>query len=144
MKGEEEFEEICEKYLENGKKIKGYEGNVLVIHAEDDHLVPVNKGKELFEAAVSSSKKELVIAPMGRHNISSWSPLLYWSSLFSFLDRVFPDNNNNKNNNIINNNNDEDEDDNNNNHNNGITRSISKIMIPLLIFLIAFVYSLFL
>jgi len=51
----------------NRDKIAGYRGPLLVIHAEDDHLIPFQNGRELFEASPGRNKR-LIPIPGADHN----------------------------------------------------------------------------
>ena len=51
----------------NGEKIKTYNGPLLIIHADQDHIVPFNQGKLLYLTCCSENKKLLVI-PNANHN----------------------------------------------------------------------------
>ncbi len=53
--------------LSNAVKLQGVHLPLLVIHGEDDSLIPAEHGKELY-AASPSIKKKLVIIPEAEHN----------------------------------------------------------------------------
>jgi len=51
----------------NGEKIKKYTGPLLVIHAEEDHIVPFSQGQDLHDSCPSKEKTFLPI-PNANHN----------------------------------------------------------------------------
>ena len=51
----------------NGDKIKKYMGPLLIIHAEQDHIIPFSQGKILYNFC-SSEKKTLIPIPNANHN----------------------------------------------------------------------------
>ena len=51
----------------NGEKIKRYEGPLLIIHAEEDHIIPFNQGEILYNNCPSKSKA-LIAVPNANHN----------------------------------------------------------------------------
>jgi pimeloyl-ACP methyl ester carboxylesterase len=53
--------------LSNAVKLRNVHLPLLVIHGEDDSLIPAHQGKELFEASPAVNKK-LVIIPQAEHN----------------------------------------------------------------------------
>lgn len=53
----------------NQEKIKNFTGPLLIIHAEDDFLIPVTQAEKLFAAAKAPQKKFLRIANAGHNDI---------------------------------------------------------------------------
>ncbi len=53
--------------LENINKIRNYHGPTLVIHAERDHIIPLDEGRNLYGASPDPGKKLLII-PGANHN----------------------------------------------------------------------------
>ena len=51
----------------NGEKIKNYTGPLLIIHAEQDHIVPYSQGEHLYNSC-PATKKTLVSIPNANHN----------------------------------------------------------------------------
>jgi len=51
----------------NGDKIKKYMGPLLIIHAEQDHIIPFSQGKILYNSC-PSEKKTLIPIPNANHN----------------------------------------------------------------------------
>ena len=85
---EEEFKELSRAHLFNGEKLAPYQGPVLIIHAEDDHIVPATEGKSLYEHS-TSEKKEILLFELGRHNVTTWNKEAYWSKFYEFVDKIF-------------------------------------------------------
>lgn len=60
---------------------------VLIIHGEDDDMVPVEMAYELYDAA--GGEKELLIVPGAGHaQAMDKTPELYYDTIFSFLSNV--------------------------------------------------------
>ena len=53
--------------FQNGEKIKNYAGPLLIIHAEQDHIVPFSQGQLLYNSC-SSKKKTFIPIPNANHN----------------------------------------------------------------------------
>ncbi len=69
------------------KQIPQVDAPLLVIHGQQDDIVPVEQGIRLFEAA--SEPKSLVILPTAGHNDTyEAGGGLYWRSLAGFLDSL--------------------------------------------------------
>ena len=51
----------------NGEKIKEYMGPLLIIHAEQDHIIPFSQGQLLYNSC-SSKKKTFIPIPNANHN----------------------------------------------------------------------------
>jgi uncharacterized protein len=56
-----------EKGFQNADKIKGFDGPVLIIHAEKDHIIPFDDGQVLYDSCGSTDKTMLMI-PGANHN----------------------------------------------------------------------------
>ncbi len=53
----------------NDEKIKCFSKPILIIHAEDDFLIPINQAEMLFAAVNSTNKKFFKIPDAGRDDI---------------------------------------------------------------------------
>ena len=69
----------------NGDKIKKYTGPLLIIHAEQDHIVPFNQGKILYDSCPSNNKKILPIANANHNNILGVGFQKYFEEIESFV-----------------------------------------------------------
>jgi pimeloyl-ACP methyl ester carboxylesterase len=72
------FEAACAERLDHQKKLAGYRGRLLVLHASGDSLVTVDHAHCHMEWAVRADKK-LVLYPRGDHNTIltyNWSEML--------------------------------------------------------------------
>jgi alpha-beta hydrolase superfamily lysophospholipase len=69
----------------NGEKIKKYTGPVLIIHAEQDHIVPFSQGERLYNYCSSKNKKLLPIPNANHNNILSVSPQVYFEEVERFI-----------------------------------------------------------
>ena len=69
----------------NGEKIKNYPGPLLIIHAEQDHIIPFSQG-ELLYTLCSSNNKNILSIPNANHNdILGVSPQQYFKEVESFI-----------------------------------------------------------
>ena len=69
----------------NGKKIKAYQGPLLIIHAEEDHIVPFSQGELLYNSCPSQNKKFLPIPNANHNNILAVSFQKYFEEVASFV-----------------------------------------------------------
>ncbi len=73
--------------LNQRKKLQGYPGPVLVLHARNDDLVPVSHGQRLNDWAAGPVAMEVM--PRGDHNtILALNAERYFRALADFLERV--------------------------------------------------------
>ena len=72
----------------NGEKIKKYTGPLLVIHAEEDHIVPFSQGELLYNLCPSENKKLLPIPNANHNNILGVNPQKYFEEVGGFCKRV--------------------------------------------------------
>jgi len=69
----------------NGEKIKKYPGPLLIIHAEQDHIVPFTQGKLLYNSCHSKNKIFLPIPNANHNNILGVSPQKYFEEIERFI-----------------------------------------------------------
>ena len=69
----------------NGEKIKAYKGPLLVIHAEQDHIVPFTQGELLYNSCLSKDKKFLSIPNANHNNILGVDPQRYFKEVVGFI-----------------------------------------------------------
>ena len=69
----------------NGEKIKKYKGPLLIIHAEQDHIVPFTQGELLYNSCPSKNKKFLPIPNANHNNILGESPQKYFEEVEFFV-----------------------------------------------------------
>jgi len=69
----------------NGEKIKKYTGPLLIIHAEEDHIVPFSQGELLYNLCPSENKKLLPIPNANHNNILGVSFQKYFEEVESFV-----------------------------------------------------------
>ena len=69
----------------NGEKIKKYIGPLLVIHAEEDHIVPFSQGEKLLNLCPSDNKKLLPIPNANHNNILGVSFQKYFDEVEFFI-----------------------------------------------------------
>jgi hypothetical protein len=69
----------------NGEKIKKYTGPLLIIHAEQDHIVPFNQGEILYNTCPSKNKKFLPVPNANHNNILGVGYQKYFEEIESFM-----------------------------------------------------------
>ena len=72
----------------NGEKMKKYDGPLLVIHAEEDHIVPFNQGKALHDNSPSKNKTFIPIPGANHNNILGVSFKIYFDEIEKFVGFV--------------------------------------------------------
>ena len=72
----------------NGEKMKKYEGPLLVIHAEEDHIVPFSQGELLHDNCPSKSKTLIPIPNANHNNILGVSFKMYFDEIEKFVGFV--------------------------------------------------------
>ena len=69
----------------NRGKIKEYTGPLLVIHAEQDHIVPFSQGELLFNICPSEKKTFIPIPNANHNNILGENPQKYFKEVEKFI-----------------------------------------------------------
>jgi len=72
----------------NGEKIKKYDGPLLIIHAEEDHIVPFSQGELLYNYCPSKKKTILPIPNANHNNIIGVSFQKYFDEVEKFVRSV--------------------------------------------------------
>ena len=72
--------------FQNGAKISKYPGPLLVIHAEQDHIIPFSQGEELLNLCPSKNKKLVGISNANHNNILGVNPLKYFEEVSRFIE----------------------------------------------------------
>ena len=76
---------ILDKY-NNIDNLQGYEGNIAVVLAEHDEVVPVRHGKRLYESI--TAKKKLWLFEDARHNeMPVEAELHWWTEVIAFISQ---------------------------------------------------------
>ena len=70
----------------NGEKIKNYTGPLLIIHAEQDHIIPFSQGELLYTLCPSNNKKLLPIPNANHNNILGVAPQKYFMEVEHFVN----------------------------------------------------------
>ena len=70
------------------KKIKKYKKPLLVIHAENDHIVPLSEGKAAYDSALSKKKKILVVESANHNNIIYCLRDRYFKEIEDFINSI--------------------------------------------------------
>ena len=69
----------------NGEKIKEYTGPLLIIHAEQDHIIPFSQGELLYHSCPSKTKKLIPIPNANHNNIIELSFQKYLEEIERFV-----------------------------------------------------------
>jgi len=69
--------------FDNLGKIAAVQCPVLVIHGEDDRIVPLSHGKSLYEA-IPNRKQKLWVKFAGHNDLLDWAGPSYWEALSEF------------------------------------------------------------
>ena len=72
--------------FQNGAKISKYPGPLLVIHAEQDHIIPFSQGEELLSLCPSKNKKLVPIPNANHNNILGVNPQKYFEEVSRFIE----------------------------------------------------------
>jgi esterase/lipase len=76
---------VLDKY-NNVDNLQGYEGNIAVVLAEHDEVVPVQHGKKLYESI--TAKKKLWLFEEARHNeMPVEAELHWWKEVIAFISQ---------------------------------------------------------
>ena len=76
---------LTENY-DNVKCLGNFDGEVMIIHGDNDNIIPNKFSKELFES-ISSLKKEYVIIPGYGHN-NIWNSQLIYEKITAFINKI--------------------------------------------------------
>jgi hypothetical protein len=63
---------------------------LLIVHGELDSLVPLESGKQVFEAARSSTKTFTTIPGADHNDLHIVNPAMYWQAIDTFVGSVRP------------------------------------------------------
>ena len=69
----------------NAENISKFSGPLLVIHAEHDHIIPLEHGKQLFEASPSMKKSIKIIPDANHNNIFALAGMNYFKYIENFI-----------------------------------------------------------
>ena len=72
----------------NGDKIKKYHGPLLIIHAEQDHIIPFSQGQNLHNSCPSKEKTFLPIPNANHNNILGVSFQKYFEEITRFISAL--------------------------------------------------------
>ena len=74
--------------MKKSEKMKKYEGPLLVIHAEEDHIVPFSQGELLHDNCPSESKTLIPIPNANHNNILGVSFKMYFDEIEKFISTI--------------------------------------------------------
>lgn len=73
-------------FFSNADSIKHYPGPVLIIHAEHDHIIPLDHGRHLYESAPGPQKSMEIIEGADHNNIFALAGMRYFEYIRTFID----------------------------------------------------------
>ncbi|MBW2610139.1 MAG: alpha/beta hydrolase [Deltaproteobacteria bacterium] len=77
-----------EEGVRNIDKIRGFEKPALIIHAENDHIIPYSEGQALYEACAAQDKRLLKIPDADHNNIFFKGMSEYMEAIKELIERV--------------------------------------------------------
>ncbi len=69
----------------NADGIRHFNGPVMIIHAEHDHIIPLTHGELLFESAPSTRKTMKIIYDADHNNIFALAGMTYFQDIHAFI-----------------------------------------------------------
>ena len=72
----------------NLEKIKKYKKPLLIIHAEEDHIVPLSEGELAYKTALSKNKKIVVVESANHNNIIYRLGDRYFKDIEDFINSI--------------------------------------------------------
>ena len=72
-------------FFSNADNIIRYSGPVLIIHAEHDHIIPLDHGKHLYESAPGPRKSMKIIEGADHNNIFALAGMRYFEYIKNFI-----------------------------------------------------------
>ena len=70
----------------NNEKIQIYKGPLLIIHANEDHIIPFKQAEILFSSCISKIKKLVSISYADHNNILTINPKKYFYEIVLFIN----------------------------------------------------------
>jgi fermentation-respiration switch protein FrsA (DUF1100 family) len=72
-------------FFSNADNIKNFKSPVLIIHAENDHIIPLDHGKQLYESTPAVHKLLKIIKGADHNNIFQKAGLSYFEDIKDFI-----------------------------------------------------------
>ncbi len=72
-------------FFSNADNIIQYSGPVLIIHAEHDHIIPLDHGRHLYESAPGPQKSMKIIEDADHNNIFALAGMRYFEYIKNFI-----------------------------------------------------------
>ena len=86
----QELREEAAEHLDHRAKLSAYEGSLLILHAEQDHLDEIEHGRRNHASASRAKDRVLVAFPQGDHNTIFWlNRVAYLNALRAFVRSLF-------------------------------------------------------
>ena len=74
--------------FENFKKFKEYKKPLLVIHSDEDHIIPLSEANIIFESVKSKHKQLYIARGCNHNNIILMEQETYFKKIKSFIDSI--------------------------------------------------------
>ena len=79
---------INDRYFENYKKFSNYKGPLFIIHAEKDHIIPLNEAELIYNQSTSKNKELWIIDNADHNNILLHTGNDYFERVKMFIDSI--------------------------------------------------------
>jgi len=76
---------LREKY-DNAEWLQGFEGNVIILHGDNDKLIPHKFSQKLFNEITTEKKEYILISGKGHNDI--WNSPVFREKLVEFINKV--------------------------------------------------------
>ena len=76
---------LVDDVFDNLDKAKTIQSPILILHGSQDRVVPIDQGKDLFDAVASADKQFIIINDAGHNNISDSKHVDFWLTIEKFL-----------------------------------------------------------
>ena len=74
--------------FENLKKITNYKGPLFIIHAEMDHIIPLDEAMKIHSESLSKNKDIWIIKDANHNNILMHTQQIYFKKIKMFIDSI--------------------------------------------------------
>ncbi len=74
----------------NARKMAGIQLPLLVIHGEEDNLIPVSNGQAIYDASPAPNKRILRVPDAGHNDLLMVAPQDYFAAIAAFVTGIIP------------------------------------------------------
>ena len=72
----------------NLKKLSSYSKPILIIHADNDDIIPINEAKMMYDKVKSTNKTLWIIPNANHNNILIHAKISYFEKIKVFIDNL--------------------------------------------------------